>query len=79
MLATVGKRLTRERFLAAASRATFSVPGTVGRSTWPAMHSQPLPCGALVQSDGSRYLVAEPYRCGEPLVRKPATKKRGSS
>jgi branched-chain amino acid transport system substrate-binding protein len=75
VLTKVGKRLTRARFVAAANRATFSVPATVGRSTWPAMHSQPVPCGALVQSDGSRYLVAEPYRCGKPLVRAPATKK----
>ncbi len=68
VLTEVGKRLNRARFVAAAQRLIFSVPGTVGRSTFPAMHSQGVPCGALVQSDGSRYLVAEPYRCGKPLV-----------
>jgi hypothetical protein len=29
---------------------------------------QAVPCGALVQSDGSQYFVAEPYRCGPSLV-----------
>jgi hypothetical protein len=70
VLATVGKRLTRARFLTAANRSTFSVPATIGRVSWPAMHSQGVPCGALVQSDGARYLVVEPYRCGAPLVQK---------
>jgi ABC-type branched-subunit amino acid transport system substrate-binding protein len=66
-----GQRLTRARFLAAANHGfAFAVPGTVGRSTWPAMHSLPVPCGALVQSDGSRVLVVERYRCGTPIVRK---------
>jgi hypothetical protein len=76
MLARVGRRLTRERFLAAANRNfSFSVPDTVGRSTWPAMHTRGVPCGALVQSDGSRYLVVEPYACGDPIVRAPTTTK----
>ncbi len=75
VLASVGKRLTRARFVAAAQRSTFSVPRTVGHSTWPEMHSRGVPCGALVQSDGSRYLVAEPYRCGQPIVRTPSTPK----
>jgi branched-chain amino acid transport system substrate-binding protein len=74
VLAKTGKRLTAGRFLAAANDDfSFSVPGTVGPSTWPAMHSQSVPCGALVQSDGSRYFVAEGYRCGDPLVRKHKT------
>ena len=69
MLARVGRRLTRPRFLAAANRNfSFSVAGTVGRSTWPAMHTRGVPCGALVQSDGSRYFVVEPYACGAPIV-----------
>jgi len=76
LLARVGRRLTRPRFLAAANRNfSFSVPGTVGRSTWPAMHTRGVPCGALVQSDGSRYFVVEPYACGEPIVGAPTTKK----
>ncbi len=71
-LADTGRHLTAARFLAAANGGGFSfrVPRTVGTSTWPAMHSRPVPCGALVQSDGARYLVVEPYRCGDPVVRK---------
>ena len=64
-----GKPLTRERFLAVApggSRTRCPAPSAVRR--WPAMHAQGVPCGALVQSDGTRYFVAEPYRCGKPIV-----------
>ena len=46
---------------------SYEVPGTVGRSTWPAMHTHGIPCGALVQGDGTRYFVAEPYRCDPPI------------
>src|SRR5215213_1802404 len=35
MLAKMGKRLTRERFLAVARRFSYDVPATVGRSRWP--------------------------------------------
>jgi ABC-type branched-subunit amino acid transport system substrate-binding protein len=77
VLAKVGKQLTATRFLAAANGGfTYGVAGTVGTSTWPAMHTQPVPCGALVQSDGARYLVAEQYRCGKPVVKKSAKPKR---
>ena len=68
-LRRAGRSLTRQGFLDAAHHGfSYSVPGTVGRSTWPAMHSQAVPCGALVQSDGSRFLVVEPYRCAPPIV-----------
>jgi hypothetical protein len=77
MLAKTGKRLTRARFLTVARRFSHAVPATIGRVTFPSMHSQGVPCGALVQSDGSQYLVAERYRCGAPLVRK--SKPRASS
>jgi hypothetical protein len=40
------------------------------------MHSRGVPCGALVQSDGSRYFVVEPYACGDPIVRAPGTTKK---
>ena len=80
-LSRTGRRLTPARFLAIANRGTFShsVPQTVGPSTWPAMHTREVPCGALVQSDGSRYFVAEPYRCGAPVVAKPAAKPKAKS
>jgi hypothetical protein len=47
------------------------VPSTNGPVRWPAAHRQDVPCGALVQSDGSQYVVAEPYACGTPIVVKP--------
>jgi hypothetical protein len=72
MLAKTGKRLTRERFLTVAQRFAYEVPSTIGALRWPAAHAQGVPCGALVQSDGSRYLVAEPYACGKPIVVKTA-------
>jgi hypothetical protein len=31
------------------------------------MHTEGIPCGALVQSDGAAYVVAEPYRCDAPV------------
>ncbi len=77
MLGKTGKRLTRERFLAVARRFSYAVPSTIGELRWPAAHSQGVPCGALVQSDGSRYLVAEPYTCGTPIVVK--TPKRSTT
>ena len=81
VLAKTGRQLTVARFLAVANGGDFSfgVLGTVGTSNWPAMHSQPVPCGALVQSDGSRYFVAEPYRCGDPVVRKTKKTKKTST
>jgi ABC-type branched-subunit amino acid transport system substrate-binding protein len=68
-LRATGKRLTVKRFLAAANGGKFrhAVPGTVGPSSWPAMHQQAVPCGALVQSDGTRYFLAQPYRCGTTI------------
>jgi hypothetical protein len=67
-LRKAGKHLTVARFLAAANRGfRHSVPGTVGPTSWPAMHDQGVPCGALVQSDGTRYLLAVPYACGKPV------------
>jgi len=77
MLAKTGKHLTRERFLAVARRFQYAVPDTVGTSRWPAAHAQGVPCGALVQSDGSQYVVAEPYACGTPIVVK--TPKRSTT
>jgi len=69
-LARVGTRVTARRFLDAANRDSFvyEVAGTIGRSTWPAMHTRAIPCGALVQGDGTRYVVAEPYRCAADVT-----------
>jgi len=60
-----GKTLTRPRMLDAMNgeRFTYAVRGTVGRSTWPEMHTQPVPCGSLAQSDGTQFIVVAPYAC----------------
>lgn len=73
VLGKVGRKLTAKRFLAVANDGTFTyeVPATIGRSRWPAMHTRGIPCGALVQGDGTRYFLAEPYRC-DPPIRLPA-------
>lgn len=70
LLRKVGRPLTPRRFLAVANGGTFAyeVPGTIGRSEWPAMHTRGIPCGAVVQGDGTRYLLAEPYRCDPPVT-----------
>ena len=70
ILAKVGRQLTLGRFLSVANGGGFryEVAGTVGRSTWPAMHSQAVPCGALLQSDATRYLVIGPFECGAPIT-----------
>jgi Periplasmic binding protein len=78
VLTAVGRQLTVARFLAVANGGDFryEVADTVGPSTWPAMHTRAVPCGALVQSDGSRYYVVSRYRCDAPLVRKRTPKAR---
>jgi branched-chain amino acid transport system substrate-binding protein len=65
VLTLVGRRLTTERFLDVANRGGFSysAAATLGKSTWPAMHTRAIPCGALVQGDGTGYVAIEPYRC----------------
>jgi hypothetical protein len=74
ILRAVGRKLTVGRFLRVANRDKFhhAVSGTVGPSTWPQMHERVVPCGALVQSDGTVYVLAEPYQCGA-TIRIPAT------
>jgi hypothetical protein len=71
VLQRVGRKLDPSRFQAVANGGRFSyeVARTVGRSRWPAMHTDGIPCGALVQSDGAAYTVIEPYRCDEALRR----------
>jgi hypothetical protein len=67
ILAAVGRNLTVERFVAAARRLSYSVPGTVGPTEFPGAQRRPAPCGAAVQGDGSRFLVVAPYRCATPI------------
>lgn len=66
-LAAAGRRAKPARLAAALRHLEYSVPGTVGPTNFPGAHSQPAPCGALVQGDGTTYLAAVAYRCGHPV------------
>ncbi len=60
-----GKNLTTASLEKAANRKfTYDVADTVGPTTFPAAHSLPTPCGALVSSSGTAYAVKVPYTCG---------------
>jgi ABC-type branched-subunit amino acid transport system substrate-binding protein len=60
-----GKNLTPASLVKAANaKFTYEVAGTVGPTTFPAAHSAPTPCGALVTSNGTAYSVKVPYTCG---------------
>jgi cell wall-associated NlpC family hydrolase len=60
-----GKHLTRASLVRAANaNFTYEVQGTVGPTRFPAAHSVPTPCGALVTSDGTAFSVKVPYTCG---------------
>ncbi|HEY3670135.1 MAG TPA: ABC transporter substrate-binding protein [Acidimicrobiia bacterium] len=60
-----GKNLTAASLEKAANtKFTYEVADTVGPTTFPAAHSLPTPCGALVSSNGTAYAVKVPYTCG---------------
>ena len=60
-----GKNLTSASLEKAANtKFTYEVEDTVGPTTFPAAHSLPTPCGALVSSNGTAYAVKVPYTCG---------------
>jgi ABC-type branched-subunit amino acid transport system substrate-binding protein len=60
-----GTRLTATSLVKAANdKFTYKVANTVGPTTFPAAHSVPTPCGALVTSSGTAYAVKVPYTCG---------------
>jgi ABC-type branched-subunit amino acid transport system substrate-binding protein len=64
-VAKTGRKLTRSSLEQAANaRFTYEVDGAVGPTTFPAAHSLPTPCGALVASTGTAYVVKAPYACG---------------
>jgi hypothetical protein len=66
-LTKAGKGASAARLAQTLRSFTYSVPGTVGPTAFPLAHTQPSPCGALVQSDGTAYLPAVTYRCGTPV------------
>ena len=67
VLTAAGRGAGKAKLLQAARRLDYQVAGTVGPTRFPGAHSQPVPCGALAQGDGSTYLVQVSYRCGRPV------------
>ena len=64
-----GKNLTAASLVKEANtKFTYEVPDTVGPTTFPAAHSLPTPCGALVASNGTAYAVKVPYTCGRVVA-----------
>jgi len=64
-----GKKLTAASLdKAANTKFTYEVPNTVGPTKFPAAHSVPTPCGALVSSNGTSYTVKAPYGCGRVVA-----------
>jgi hypothetical protein len=60
-----GRHLTVASLEKAANvKFTYEVADTVGPTRFPAAHSLPTPCGALVSSSGTAYAVTVPYKCG---------------
>lgn len=70
-LTKAGKGASAAKLAKTLRSFTYAVKGTVGPTTFPAAHSQPAPCGALVQSDGTAYFPAVTYRCGKPVKVRP--------
>ena len=66
-LTKAGKGASAAKLAKTLRTFTYEVKGTVGPTTFPGAHTQPSPCGALVQSDGTVYLPAVTYRCGTPV------------
>lgn len=66
VLQEVGEDVTAERFLQVANDDfTFGIPDTLGDITYPDAHNQGAPCGSLVEYDGTKYVIAVPFQCGE--------------
>jgi len=67
-LKKAGKKLTAASFRNAANTLTYALANTVGPTKFPSAHTQPTPCGSLVQSDGIAFQVKVPYTCGKVVA-----------
>jgi hypothetical protein len=73
-LKKTGKNLTAARFAKVANtKLSWSVPGVVGATSWPASHDRPTPCGSLVQSNGTSFQVVQAFICAKVVAMKPPT------
>ncbi|MFI6790158.1 ABC transporter substrate-binding protein [Nonomuraea sp. NPDC050383] len=63
MLAKTGKDLTRQKFLATANGDYTYENAGFGRVRFPADHTEPNGCGALVRLEGGAFKVAKSLKC----------------
>jgi hypothetical protein len=63
ILKKVGPDLTPERFQQVASTFTYSIPGAVGPTYYPAGFQTGPPCGEMVTSNGATWSVSVPFGC----------------
>lgn len=64
-LEKTGKDLTVERFLQTMNDDfTYSVPGVLGKSTWPANHTKPVACSVLTKVEGKEFDFIQKLACG---------------
>jgi ABC-type branched-subunit amino acid transport system substrate-binding protein len=61
---------TSASFVRAAEKLVYRLAGVAGPTRFPAARTRPTPCGTLVQSDGTAYVVKVPYTCTK-VVRVP--------
>ena len=63
VLKKVGKNLTPEAMAAAMKNFTYQIPTVIGPTKYPVSQTEGMPCGTLVESDGTKYSVVVPYTC----------------
>jgi len=70
ILKKVGKNLTPERFSKVASNFTYEVKDVIGPTVYPASFKAGAPCGQMVTSNGTAFVVTSPYACFDLLTKK---------
>jgi hypothetical protein len=70
ILKKVGKNLTPERFSQVASKFTYEIPDVIGPTVYPASFKAGAPCGQMVTSNGTAFVVSSPYGCFDLLTQK---------
>jgi branched-chain amino acid transport system substrate-binding protein len=72
MLKATGRNLTPATFQAKVNGGSYTYTpnpaGAMGPVSWPAGHTQPSPCAALVQAVGTTYRSAVPFTCYKKLA-----------
>lgn len=67
-LEKTGKDLTVESFLATMNGGfTYSVDGVLGKSTWPANHTKPVPCSVMTKVENKEFDFIQKLACGSNI------------